>query len=160
METPLASKQTIARLSSHSDYEVSEGGRNVYPSDLQTSLEKLNVGHSDDRGEAEEEEMLESETSGPVSGRTRMKKKRRDASRINHRGGDDQRPAGSSRHHNDDGLVAYLLFMVVVMGIMTTSVLTENSRNTLLPMVRLSFKFNLQYYAFGYSPVKSTIRWK
>ena len=34
METPLAPKQTTARLSSHSDDEVSEGGRNVYPSDL------------------------------------------------------------------------------------------------------------------------------
>ena len=84
METPLAPKQTTARLSSHSDDEVSEGGRNVYTSDLQTSLEKLNVGHSDDRGQAEEEEILESETSGPVSGCTRMKKKRRDASRTNH----------------------------------------------------------------------------
>ena len=93
METHLAPKQATARLSSHSDDEVSEGGRNVYPSDLQTALEKLYVGHSDDRGQAEEEEeMLESETSGPVSGRTRMKKKkkRRDASRFSSRDGDDR----------------------------------------------------------------------
>ena len=89
MET-LAHEQTTTHLSSHGEDEACEGGRSEYPSDRQTALDKLHVGLSDNRDQAEE--MLESETSGPVSGRTRMKrkKKRRDASRFNSQDGDDR----------------------------------------------------------------------
>jgi len=90
----LADKQTTTRPSSHGEDGVSEGGWSGYPSDPQTTLEKLHVGLSDDRDRATE--MLESETSGPVSSRTRSKEKRaevdrgrRGASWSNDRNGDD-----------------------------------------------------------------------
>jgi len=90
MET-LALKQATTHPSSHGEDETSEGGWSGYPSDHQTALEKLHVAHSDSRDRAEE--MLESETSGPVSDRTRTKmrkKKSHDASRCSRRDGDDQ----------------------------------------------------------------------
>ena len=93
MET-LALKQATTHPSSHGEDEASEGGWSGYPSDHQTALEKLHVAHSDNRDQAEE--ILESETSGPVSDRTRAemrKKKSRDASRSSRRDGDD-RPIG------------------------------------------------------------------
>jgi len=74
MET-LALKQATTHPSSHGEDEASEGGWSGYPSDHQTALEKLHVAHSDNRDQAEE--MLESETSGPVSDRTRAKIGRR-----------------------------------------------------------------------------------
>ena len=87
----LADKQTTTRPSSHGEDGVSEGGWSGYPSDSQTTLEKLHVGLSDDRDRAAE--VLESETSGPVSSRTRSKEKRaevdRGASWSNDRSGDD-----------------------------------------------------------------------
>jgi len=87
----LADKQTTTRPSSHGEDGVSEGGWSGYPSDPQTTLEKLHVGLSDDRDRAAE--VLESETSGPVSSRTRGKQKRaevdRGASWSNDRNGDD-----------------------------------------------------------------------
>jgi len=46
-------KRTTTRPSSHSEDEDGEGGRSSYPSDLQTSLEKLHVGSSEDRDLAE-----------------------------------------------------------------------------------------------------------
>jgi len=87
MET-IAHKQTTTHSSSHSEDEVSEGGRSGYPSDCQTALKKLNVNLSDDCYRAEEE--FESETPGPVSDRTRSKtekKKKVDASRYDNRSG-------------------------------------------------------------------------
>ena len=89
MET-LAHKQTTTHPSSHGEDEACEGGRSGYPSDRQTALDKLDVGLSGNRDQARK--MLESEASGPVSGRTRMKekKKRRDASRYSSQDGDDQ----------------------------------------------------------------------
>jgi len=69
--TSLAS--TTAYPSSHGEDEACEGGRSVYPSDSQTTLQKLLVVSSDDRDLADE--MLESDTSGPVSSRTRKKRR-------------------------------------------------------------------------------------
>jgi len=56
MEAP-AHKQTTAHRSSHSEDGAGEGGWDGYPSDLglQTALQKLNVRHTDDRGQAEED---------------------------------------------------------------------------------------------------------
>ena len=106
MET-LAHKQTTTHPSSHGEDEACVGGWDGYPSDHQTTLEKLHVGLSDNRDQAEE--MLESETSGPVSGRTRNKKKKRsDASRFYNRNGDDQH--GSS---GDDDATLLLIFLVL-----------------------------------------------
>ena len=88
MET-IAHKQTTTHSSSHSEDEVSEGGRSGYPSDCQTALKKLNVSLSDDCDRAEVE--FESKTPGPVSDRTRSKtekkKKKVDASRYDNRSG-------------------------------------------------------------------------
>ena len=82
----LAHKQTTTHPSSHDEDGACEGGRNGYPSDHQAALNKLHVGLSDNRDLAEE--TLGSETSGPVSGRTRLKK-RSEASRVSGRNGDD-----------------------------------------------------------------------
>jgi len=90
----LAPKQATSHPTSHGEDDACEGGWSGYPSDHQTALEKLHVAHSDNSDQAEE--MLESETSGPVSDRTRpkmKKKKSRDASRSSRRDGDD-RPIG------------------------------------------------------------------
>jgi len=87
----LVDEQTTTRPSSHGEDGVSEGGWSGYPSDSQTTLKKLNVGLCDDRDRAAE--VLESETSGPVSSSTRSKERRvgvdREASRSNDRNGDD-----------------------------------------------------------------------
>jgi len=64
-------KQAAAHPSSHGEDEVCEGGRSGYPSDLQTALQKLHVTHSEDRDRTEE--LFDSETSHPVSGRTKSK---------------------------------------------------------------------------------------
>ena len=82
----LAHKQITTHPSSHDEDGACEGGRNGYPSDHQAALNKLHVGLSDNRDRAEE--TLGSETSGPVSGRTRLKK-RSEASRLSGRNGDD-----------------------------------------------------------------------
>ena len=82
----LAHKQTTTHPSSHDEDGACEGGRNGYPSDHQAALNKLHVGLSDNRDRAEE--TLGSETSGPVSGRTSLKK-RSEASRYSGRNGDD-----------------------------------------------------------------------
>ena len=63
MET-LALKQATSHPSSHGEDDACEEGWSGYPSDHQTALKKLHVAHSDNRDQAEE--MLESETSGPV----------------------------------------------------------------------------------------------
>jgi len=85
----LVDKQT--RLSGHGEDGVSEGGWSGYPSDSQTTLKKLHVGLSDDRDRAAE--VLESETSGPMSSYTRSKERRvgidREANRSNDRNDDD-----------------------------------------------------------------------
>ena len=52
---------TTAHPSSHGEDEACEGGRSVYPSDPQTTLQKLHVVSSDDRDLADE--MPESDTS-------------------------------------------------------------------------------------------------
>jgi len=70
----LVDEQTTTRPSSHGEDGVSEGGWSGYPSDSQTTLKKLNVGLCDDRDRAAE--VLESETSGPVSSSTRSKERR------------------------------------------------------------------------------------
>ena len=98
----LADKQTTTRPSSHGEDGVSEGGWSGYPSDSQTTLKKLHVGPSDDRDRAAE--VLESETSGPVSSRIRSKERKaevdREASRSNDRNGDSdtgpERDAGAT----------------------------------------------------------------
>ena len=82
----LAHKQTTTHPSSHDEDGACEGGRNGYPSDHQAAMNKLHVGLSDNRDRAEE--TLGSETSGLVSGRTRLKK-RSEASRYSSRNGDD-----------------------------------------------------------------------
>jgi len=87
----LVDEQTTTRPSGHGEDEVSERGWSGYPSDSQTTLKKLHVGLSDDRDRAAE--VLESETSGPVSSRTRSKERivgvDREASGSNDRNGDD-----------------------------------------------------------------------
>jgi len=82
----LAHKQTTTHPSSHDEDGACEGGRNGYPSDHQAFLNKLHVGLSDNRDRAEE--TLGSETSRPVSGRTRIKK-RSEASRYSNQNRDD-----------------------------------------------------------------------
>jgi len=82
----LAHKQTATHPSSHDEDGACEGDRNGYPSDHQAALNKLHVGLSDNRDRAEE--TLGPETSGPVSGRTRIKN-RSEASRYSNRNGDD-----------------------------------------------------------------------
>ena len=64
-------EQTTTHPSSHGEDEVGEGGRSGYPSDLQTALQKLHVTHSEERDRTEE--LFDSETSHPVSSRTRSK---------------------------------------------------------------------------------------
>ena len=64
-------KQTAIHPSSHGEDEVCEGGRSGYPSDLRTAVQKLHVTHSEDRDRTEE--LFDSETSHPVSSRTRSK---------------------------------------------------------------------------------------
>jgi len=71
MDQTLHNEQTTTHPSSHGEDEVCEGGRSVYPSDLQTALQKLHVTHSDERDRTEE--LSDSETSQPVSSRTRRK---------------------------------------------------------------------------------------
>ena len=89
MET-LAHKQTTTHPSSHGEDEACEGGWSGYPSDHQTTLDKLNVGLSDKRYRADE--LYESETLRPVSGRTRkrIQEKKREVSRLSNRNGDDR----------------------------------------------------------------------
>ena len=86
----LVDDQTTTRPSSHGEDGDSEGGWSRYPSDSQTTPKKLHVGLSDDRDRAAE--VLVSETSGPVSSRTRTRssKKRTDdgGDREASRGGD------------------------------------------------------------------------
>ena len=88
----LLDEQTTTRPSGHGEDGDNEGGRSGYPSDSQTTLNKLHVGLSVDRDRAAE--VLESETSGPVSSRTRSSEKRTDgdrgASRGNDRSGADE----------------------------------------------------------------------
>ena len=75
----LVEDQITTRPSSHGEDGDSEGGWSSYPSDSQTTLKKLHVGLSDDRDRAAE--VLVSETSGPVSSRTRSSEKRTDDGR-------------------------------------------------------------------------------
>jgi len=70
----LVDRQTTTRPSGHGEDGDSERGWSSYPSDSQTTLKKLHVGLSDDRDRAAE--VLESETSGPLSSRTRSKERR------------------------------------------------------------------------------------
>ena len=70
MET-LAHKQTTSHPSSHGEDEACEEGWSGYPYDHQMTLDKLYVGLSDKRDRADE--LYKSETSGPVSGRTRKR---------------------------------------------------------------------------------------
>ena len=65
----LVDDQTTTRPSSHGEDGDSEGGWSSYPSYSQTTPKKLHVGLSDDRDRAAE--VLVSETSRPVSSRTR-----------------------------------------------------------------------------------------
>jgi len=92
----LVDEQTTTRPSGHGEDGDSEGGWSGYPSDSQTTLKKLHVGLSDDRDRAAE--VLVSETSGPVSRRTRSKERSdgddREASRSNDRRGDDDTATG------------------------------------------------------------------
>ena len=71
MDQTLHNEQTTTHPSSHGEDEVCEGGRSVYPSDLQMALQKLHVTHSEERDRTEE--LSDSETSQPVSSRTRRK---------------------------------------------------------------------------------------
>ena len=94
----LVEDQTTTHPSSHGEDGDSEGGWSSYPSDSQTTPKKLHVGLSDDRDRAAE--LLVSETSGPVSSRTRSSEKRtddgddREASRG---GGDDTNATATGR---------------------------------------------------------------
>jgi len=63
-----AHKQTTTHPHSHDGGGVSEGGRNVIPSNLQMTLDKCYVNESDHRD-------LGSDTSGPISSRTKRKSK-------------------------------------------------------------------------------------
>ena len=74
--------------------EACERGWSGYPSDHQTTLDKLHVGLSDKRDRADE--LYESETSGPVSclTRKRIQEKKHEASRLSNRN-DDDRPGRS-----------------------------------------------------------------
>ena len=102
MET-LAHKETTTHPSSHGEDEACEGGWSGYPSDQQTTLDKLHVGLFDKRDRADE--LYESETSGPVSGRTRkrIQEEKHEASRLSDQNGDD-RP-GRSGDHTTNGNV-------------------------------------------------------
>ena len=63
-----AHNQATTHSHSHDEGGVSEGGRSVIPPDLQTTLDKYYVDESDRRD-------LGSDTSGPISSRTRRKSK-------------------------------------------------------------------------------------
>jgi len=106
MET-LAHKETTTHPSSHVEDEACEGGWSGYPSDHQTTLDKLHVGLSDKRDRADE--LYESETSGPVSGRTRkrIQKKKREASRLSNRN-DDDRPGHSGEDATNGNVQKYV----------------------------------------------------
>jgi len=47
-------RRTTTHPNSHDEDKDGEGGRSGYPSDLQTTLEKLHVGSSEDRDKAEQ----------------------------------------------------------------------------------------------------------
>jgi len=93
----LVEDQTTTRPSSHGEDGDSEGGWSSYPSDSQTTPKKLHVGLSDDRDRAAE--VLVSETSGPVSSRTRSSEKRTDdgGDREASRGGGDANATATGR---------------------------------------------------------------
>jgi len=69
----LAPKRTTTHSCSHDKGDVGEGGRDGYPSDRQTARDKYFVDHSESRDQTEE--VSDSETPGPVSTRTRSKKR-------------------------------------------------------------------------------------
>ena len=88
----LVDDQTTTRPSSHGEDGDSEGGWSSYPSDSQTTPKKLHVGLSDDRDRAAE--VLVSETSGPVSSRTRSNERRVGGDREASKGDDRRRRGG------------------------------------------------------------------
>ena len=102
MET-LAHKQTTTHPSSHGEDEACEGGWSGYPSDHQTTLDKLHVGLSDKRDRADE--LYESETSKPVSGRTR--KRILEKKRLSNRN-DDDRPGRSGDDATNGNVQKYV----------------------------------------------------
>ena len=81
----LAHKQATTCPISHGEDKDGEGGWDGYPPDLQTARDKYYVDHSENRDQTEE--VSDSETPGPVSARTRSKK--RSASRYGIRSEDD-----------------------------------------------------------------------
>jgi len=87
----LVDRQLLVQAFTARMESAKEAGADTPPTRSQTTLKKLHVGLSDDRDRAAE--VLESETSGPVSSRTRSKERRvgvdREASGSNDRNGDD-----------------------------------------------------------------------
>jgi len=106
MET-LARKEITTHPSSHGEDEACEGGWSGYPSDHQTTLDKLHVGLCDKRDRADE--LYESETSEPVSGRTRkrIQEKKRETSRLSNRN-DDDRPGRSGDDARNGNVQKYV----------------------------------------------------
>jgi len=109
MET-LALKQATTRPSSHGEDEACEGGWSGYPSDHQTARDKYYVDHSENRDQTEE--VSDSETPGPVSARTRSKK--RSASRYDIRSGDDDGAGRAAAAAGVDATVSYYRFIVTL----------------------------------------------